>query len=78
MLRRDVVTAAAEERFRIFPIEMVDQGLSLLTGVLAGEPDAEGNYPVGTLNRGIAARLDAFAAKAAELARNAAAMEVRK
>ena len=78
MLRRDVVTAAAEERFRIFPIETVDQGLSLLTGLLAGEPDIEGNYPTGTLNHRIAARLDAFAAKAAELARNAAGMEARK
>jgi len=53
MLRHDVVAAAAEERFRIFPIETVDQGLSLLTGLAAGEPDAEGNYPLGTLNHRI-------------------------
>jgi lon-related putative ATP-dependent protease len=78
MLREDVVSAAREERFRIFPIETVDQGLSLLTGLPAGEPDAEGNYPAGTLNHRIAARLDAFAAKAAVLARNAAGMEARK
>jgi lon-related putative ATP-dependent protease len=78
MLRRDVVAAAAEERFRVFPIETVDQGLSLLTGVPAGEPDADGNYPAETLNHRIAARLDAFAAKAAELARTAAGMEARK
>src|SRR4029077_644943 len=72
MLRRDVVAAAAEERFRIFPIETVDQGLALLTGVSAGEPGEDGNYPAGTINYRIAARLDAFAAKAAELARSAA------
>jgi lon-related putative ATP-dependent protease len=78
MLRQDVVAAAAEELFRIFPIETVDQGLSLLTGLPAGEPDGEGNYPAGTLNQRIAARLDAFAAKAAELARNVAGMEARK
>jgi predicted ATP-dependent protease len=78
MLRQDVVAAAAEERFRVFPIETVDQGLSLLTGVPAGEPDADGNYPAETLNHRIAARLDAFAAKAAELARTAAGMEARK
>ena len=72
MLRQDVVTAAAEERFRIFPIETVDQGLALLTSLPAGEPDQDGNYPAGTINHRIAARLDAFAAKAAELARNAA------
>jgi len=78
MLRADVVAAASEDRFRIFPIETVDQGLSLLTGLPAGEPDADGNYPVGALNQRIAARLDLFAAKAAELARSGAGMEPRK
>ena len=72
MLRQDVVNTAAEGRFRIFPIETVDQGLELLTGIPAGEPDQDGNFPPGTLNQRIAARLDTFATKAAELARNAA------
>jgi predicted ATP-dependent protease len=71
MLRQDVVAAATEEQFRIIPIETVDQGMTLLTGLPAGEPDAQGNYPEGTINRRIAVRLDAFAAKAAELARDA-------
>ena len=77
MLRQDVVTAAAEERFRIVPIETVDQGVALLTGLAAGEPDAEGNYPAGTVNHRIAARLDAFATRAAELARSTALAEAR-
>jgi lon-related putative ATP-dependent protease len=77
MLRQDVVAAAAEERFHIFPIETVDQGLALLSGLPAGEPDAEGNYPAGTINQRIAARLDNFAAKAAELGRNSALTQVR-
>jgi hypothetical protein len=71
MLRQDVVAAVAEDRFRVFPIETVDQGLWVLTGLAAGEPDGDGNYAAGTLNHRIAARLDSFAAKAAELARNA-------
>jgi hypothetical protein len=72
MLRQEVVTASAEERFRILPIDTVDQGLALLTGLPAGEPGEDGTYPAGTVNHRIAARLDAFAAKAAELARNTA------
>jgi hypothetical protein len=44
------------------------------TGIPAGQPDADGNYPIGTLNQRIAARLDLFAAKTAELARNASAL----
>jgi predicted ATP-dependent protease len=78
MLRRDVVAAAAEGSFRVFSIETVDQGLRLLTGLPPGEVDADGNYPPGTLNDRIAARLDAFAAKAAELARIVGATEMRK
>jgi lon-related putative ATP-dependent protease len=77
MLRQDVVTAAAGERFRIVPIETVDQGMAFLTGLAAGDPDAEGNYPVGTVNQRITARLDAFAAKATDLARYTAISQAR-
>ena len=63
------VAAAENGHFVIMPIDTIDQGLELLTGTPAGQPDAAGNYPAGTLNYRIAARLDAFAAKAAELAR---------
>ena len=72
MLRHDVVAATAEGQFAIYPIDAVDQGLELLTGVPAGVPNADGNYAAGTLNQRVAARLDGFAAKAAELARAAA------
>lgn len=45
MLRRDVVEAAEQGLFRIYPVTHIDQGLSLLTGVTAGEADAEGISP---------------------------------
>jgi len=57
MLRRDVVEAATAGRFRIYAVETVDQAIALLTGVPAGEPDAAGIYPAGSLNRRVAARL---------------------
>jgi lon-related putative ATP-dependent protease len=69
MLRRDIVAAAEAGTFAIYAIDTIDQGIELLTGIPAGQPDADGNYPEGSINRRIAARLDAFAAKAAELAR---------
>lgn len=77
MLRQDVVTAAAEGRFAIYPIDTVDQGIELLTGIPAGQPDAAGVYPPDTINQRVADRLDDFAAKAAELLRQAAAAEAR-
>jgi lon-related putative ATP-dependent protease len=78
MLRRDVVAASREDAFSIYPIDTVDQGLELLTGLPAGQPDDNGDYPAGTLNHRIAARLDAFAARAAELARAASALGERR
>jgi predicted ATP-dependent protease len=77
MLRQDVVAAAAEGRFAIYPIDTVDQGIALLTGIPAGQPDAAGVYPSDTINRRVADRLDVFAARAAELLHQAAAVEAR-
>ena len=77
MLRQDIVTAAAEGRFAIYPIDTIDQGIALLTGIPAGEPGVDGIYPPDTINRRVADRLDAFAARAAELFRYAAAVEER-
>ncbi len=77
MLRRDVVAAAEKGRFAIYPIDTVDQGIELLTGVPAGTPETDGAYPPDTINRRVADRLDAFAARAAELVRQAATMEAR-
>jgi predicted ATP-dependent protease len=57
MLRRDVVEAAELGRFRIYAVENVDQSIALLTGVPAGDADASGKYPEGSVNRRVAARL---------------------
>jgi len=62
MLRQDVVEAAAAGRFHIFAVETVDQAVELLTGVSAGERDAEGNYLEGSINQ----RADEFLAELAE------------
>jgi lon-related putative ATP-dependent protease len=57
MLRHDVVAAAAAGQFRIYAVENVDQAIALLTGLPAGEADAKGDYPEGSVNRKVAARL---------------------
>jgi len=61
MLRREVREAVEAGEFHIYPIEHVDQGIELLTGVPAGELDEEGNYPEGTINRLIVDRLETIA-----------------
>jgi predicted ATP-dependent protease len=57
MLRRDVVAAAEAGRFRIYSVDNVDQAVAILTGLPAGEAAASGDYPEGSVNRRVAARL---------------------
>ncbi|MGB9093415.1 MAG: ATP-binding protein [Gallionella sp.] len=57
MLRRDVVEAAQAGKFSIYAVENVDQAIALLTGTPAGATDAGGNYPEGSVNARVAARL---------------------
>lgn len=57
MLREDVVAACAEGRFRVHAVEDVDQAIELLTGVPAGEPDAQGLVPEGSINYLVATQL---------------------
>jgi predicted ATP-dependent protease len=42
MLRHDVVEAIQQGRFHVYPVTHVDQGLTLLTGVPAGDTTTEG------------------------------------
>ncbi len=68
MLRHDVVAAVAAGRFHIHAVAHVDEALVLLSGVPAGEPDAQGRYPGDSVNQRVAARLTELAALRKQLA----------
>jgi len=68
MLRQDVVEAAEAGLFHVYPVQTVDQALELLTGVPAGERDAEGNFPEGSVNQRVEARLVELAEKQRDFA----------
>ncbi len=57
MLRPEVVEAAAAGRFHVWPVATVDEAMELLTGLPAGEPDARGHLPRGSLNERVAQAL---------------------
>ncbi len=57
MLRRDVREAVEAGRFHVYAVETVDEGISLLTGMPAGEPDEAGDYPADSVNGRVARRL---------------------
>ena len=63
MLRQDVVDAVDAQQFQVYPVDHVDQALSLLTGQSAGEMDEKGEFPEGSVNRKIRDRLLDFAEK---------------
>jgi len=67
MLRDDVIEAVEGGRFHIYPVETVDQGMELLTGLPMGTKDDAGEYPVESVNGRVAARLAELAEKAKEL-----------
>jgi len=57
MLKEEVVEAVRAGVFRIYEIDRVEEGVEILTGTAAGEADAEGEYPEGTVYRKVADRL---------------------
>jgi predicted ATP-dependent protease len=61
MLRRDVIQAVDEGDFHIYAVQDIDEGIEILTGVKAGEPDEEGAFPPESVNGKVHARLKAFA-----------------
>jgi lon-related putative ATP-dependent protease len=50
MLRKDVIAAVKEGKFRIYPVKTINQGIEILTGVEAGERLEEGGFKEGTVN----------------------------
>lgn len=50
MLRNDVVEAVKKERFHIYPIKTIDEGIEILTGVNPGERKEDGTFEENTVN----------------------------
>jgi len=57
MLKSEVVGAVKEGKFFIYTIDLVEEGLELLTGMPAGELREDGMYPEGTVNHLVMKRL---------------------
>lgn len=57
VLREDVIEAIENEEFFLYPVKTVDQAISLLTGIEAGERDSEGNFPEDSVNYKVEQRL---------------------
>jgi predicted ATP-dependent protease len=50
MLNDEVAAAVRDGRFHLWAVRTIDEGLEILMGIPAGEADAEGAFPEGTIN----------------------------
>jgi lon-related putative ATP-dependent protease len=50
MLKKEVVEAVKNGKFRVYAVSTVDEAVEVLTGVPAGERKPDGTYPEGTMN----------------------------
>lgn len=58
MLKQEVVDAVRNGKFSIYPIDKMEEGLEILTGIPAGELKEDGTYPEGTMNYLVMKRLE--------------------
>jgi predicted ATP-dependent protease len=61
MLRQDVIDAVEQDKFHIHAIHHVNDALSLLSGLDAGERDDDGEFAEHSFNAAVAARLKKWA-----------------
>jgi lon-related putative ATP-dependent protease len=61
MLRTDVRQAVEEGKFHVYLVRTIDEGIELLTGVPAGEPQEDGSYPPDSVHGRVVARLKEIA-----------------
>jgi len=76
MLRSDVVQAVREQKFHIYAVSGIDEGIEVLTGVPAGERDSEGHYPEGSINGRVEKKLRQFSEQLKQAAANTNHTEV--
>jgi predicted ATP-dependent protease len=62
MLDERVLQAVRAGQFHIYAVRQVDEALSLLVGVDAGSPNADGQFPAGSVNARVVERLRDIAA----------------
>ncbi len=70
MLREDVRKAVGEGQFHVYPVETIDECMEILTGLPAGQRDSQGEFPQGSINQRVTARLLDLAEKRRSFAKD--------
>ena len=69
MLKPEVVDAIRRERFHLYAVTTIEQGIELLTGMPAGKLRKNGTYAPGTLFRKVTDTLESMTKRAMEVNR---------
>jgi predicted ATP-dependent protease len=67
MLKKEVVAAVKKNRFHIYQVASVEEGIEILTGVPAGEKDENGDFPPDTVFGKVQAKLKAYVKRGYDL-----------
>jgi lon-related putative ATP-dependent protease len=60
MLKKEVIHAVKKKQFHIWQVSDIREGIEILTGVAAGVPDKEGNYPKNSVFGKVQHQLNAY------------------
>jgi predicted ATP-dependent protease len=67
MLKKEVIDAVKKRKFHIYQVSTVKEGIEILTGVPAGMPDENFEYPVDTVYGKVQAKLKRYLERSYQL-----------
>jgi len=70
MLKKSVLEAVEQNRFTIWQVATIEEGIEILTGVTAGSIDEQGNFPADTLYGYVQKKLETYLAQSLKLRRD--------
>ena len=60
MLKKDVLDAVKQNKFHIYQVATVEEGIEILTGIPAGKPNKKGKYPAGSVYGAVQKKLKQY------------------
>ena len=67
MLKKEVIDAVKKREFHIYQVSTIEEGIEILTGVTAGVPDENDEYPVNTIYGKVQVKLKGYLERSFEL-----------
>ena len=69
-LSDEIIESVKKEKFHIYAIKTIDEGIEILTGVPAGKKNQSGEFPVGTINYLVYEKLKKYSENARKSRKN--------